>query len=82
MDRQEILTALIEIVAGIKEKPIDDFRFVTEQTKIVEDLGLNSIGVLYVVLGIEDRFGVEMRDLKFENFLTVGSVLDYIEENA
>jgi acyl carrier protein len=43
-------------------------------------LGLNSVGILYVVIAIEEFFNIRFGDVSFGDFQNVGDVLDYIEE--
>ena len=51
----------------------------TEDSNLVTDLGLNSVGILYVVIGIEEMFDVSFDDVSFGDFETVGDVVTYIE---
>lgn len=57
-----------------------DLSGMTEDSHLVNDLGLNSVGVLYIVIAIEEFFGVEFEDVGFGDFATVGDVVDYIEQ--
>ena len=59
-----------------------DLSSVDESSRLVEDLGLNSVGVLYVVIAIEEFFGIEFADVGFDDFKVIGDVIDYIEENT
>ena len=77
----EILEKLKYVVATIKGISANDLDFVDETTRIKEDLGLNSIGVLYAVFAIEHTFNITFEDLKFDSFQTVGDVIKYIEDN-
>ncbi len=70
----EKLREVLEMVVGSRE----DVEY-AEQTRLVEDIGLNSVGVLYIAIGIEEFFGVRFDDVGFGDFKTVGDVLDYIE---
>lgn len=55
---------------------------VNENSSLVTDLGLNSVGVLYVVIAIEEFFSIQFDDVGFGDFSTVGSVIDYIEKKV
>ena len=50
-----------------------------ESTRLQEDLGLASVSLLYLVVAIEEEFGIEFDDLGVEDFKTVGQTIDYIE---
>ena len=51
----------------------------TEDSELVSDVGLSSVGVLYVVIAIEEFFNVRFDNVGFGDFKTIGDVLDYIE---
>ena len=53
-----------------------------ENSNLVTDLGLNSVGILYVVIGIEEIFSISFENVSFGDFQTVGDVLNYIEKQT
>ena len=59
-----------------------DLSYCTEQSNLTTDLGLNSVGILYVVIAIEEFFNIRFEDVSFGDFATVGDVLDYIEAHV
>lgn len=54
---------------------------ITMETNIADELGADSLDVVELLMSIEDEFGVEIPDEKIEELKTVGSVVDYIQEN-
>lgn len=58
---------------------LPDLSDMNEDSHLVNDLGLNSVGVLYIVIAIEEFFGVEFENVGFGDFATIGDVVDYIE---
>ena len=62
----------------------DDFDTskIGEDAVLTDDLGLNSVGVLYIVIAIEELFGIEFESVGFNDFKTLGDVMDYIEEKT
>ncbi len=58
---------------------------IKEDTQIfgAEGLGLDSIDILELIVGIKKEFGVEITDKEVAQkvFITVGSVIEYIESN-
>lgn len=62
-------------------KPDNDYSNITVDSDIKNDLNLNSIGFLYLVLGIEEEFGVEIHNVNAEDFKIVKDVIDYLEKN-
>ena len=74
------MNKLKEILVAMDPKNADRLDSVTENSKLVTDLGLSSVGMLYMVIAIEESFGIEFdNDKPFE---MVGQVIDYIEERA
>lgn len=80
MDRSEIRAKLQDILllalGADAEKMVKDC---TDDSNLATDLGLNSVGVLYVVIGIEEMFSISFGDVSFGDFKTVGDVINYIE---
>lgn len=83
MERTEIIEKLKEILqmalGANAEKILENC---TESSNLVTDLGLNSVGILYVVIGIEEIFSIKFEDVSFGDFKTVGDVLDYVEKKT
>lgn len=50
-----------------------------DSLNLVSDIGLSSVGVLYVVIAIEEFFSIRFDNVGFADFKTVGDVVDYIE---
>ena len=79
MNRQEIKNKLCEIMnLAMPNLEINDST-VNEAATLAGDLGLSSVGLLYVVIGMEETFGIRFDDVGFSDFETLGSVVDYIE---
>lgn len=76
MTREEILSTLKEVVAIVKPKL--DLSKVSESSNLVTDLGIDSLSMLLLSLGIENKFGFQFTEQK--PFQTVGDVIDYIEK--
>ena len=72
---------LLDIVKGISPDTSVDLDTVTPDMRIVEDIGLNSIGIMYLVLAIEQEFDVVLHNASIETFKTIQDVIDFIEEN-
>lgn len=71
------LAKLKEVIK--KVMPDIETEGVTEETKLVEDLQFDSLGIMMLAMALEDEFGV-----RFDGpvqFVTVGDVLKYLEEN-
>lgn len=67
-----------KVVDIIKEEfKVDN---ISENTIIREDLGTDSIGLLELVMAIEDEFDIEISDENLDNIVTVKDIVDNIEK--
>ena len=80
LTRDEILTKLKEIFLQMDPTKKDIIDSLSFDSRLREDLGLMSVSMLYMVIAIEETFGIEFSNLGVEDFLTVGQTIDYIEE--
>ena len=80
LSRTEIKEKLADIMQMVLTDTSVDFNTLPESATLVDDLGLNSVGVLYVVIAIEEFFGIEFDDVGFNDFKTTGDVINYIEK--
>ena len=55
---------------------------VTKDSKIVEDLGADSLDVVELLMALEDEFGISLPDEVAKELSTVGDIVDYIDKNA
>lgn len=69
---------LIELFNQVFEGEID-VSDVTEESRLIEDIGMNSIGLLYMAMAVEEKFGISFKNTDFASLLTVGDVLKKIE---
>lgn len=51
-----------------------------EDSLLVEDIGLSSVGILYIAVGIEEFFNVRFEGVGFSDFKTIKDVIDFIEK--
>jgi acyl carrier protein len=72
----EVLEAMKERLAerGIEA---DD---VTMESKLSDDLGLDSLDTVEVTLGLEEKFGIDIDDSELEDVETVGDAVNLIEK--
>lgn len=82
MSRNEIKEKLKEVLVMAMGESAEKIANCDENDRLNEDLKLNSVGILYVVVSIEEVFGVEFSGVGFGDFKTVKDVLDYIEERV
>lgn len=66
----------LKVVLG-RVLPDVDMSSVTEETRLIEDLGFDSLALMMMAMEIEDAFGFKF--LEFVKFVTVGDVCAYLE---
>ena len=72
-----MLEKLKELMRGVDQDI--DLDNVTLDTKLIEDLHFDSLGIMMFAMAIEDEFGVQFDEPM--NFVTVKDVVDYIESH-
>lgn len=77
--RIEITEKLKDIFKMAMGNTSVDIDAIGEDTQLVSQLGLSSVGILYVVIAIEEFFNIRFDDVGASDFKTVGDVVDYIE---
>lgn len=80
MTRDEIKEKLADIMLMAMPEASEIIKNCTEQSNLNTDLGLNSVGLLYIVIAIEEFFSIVFENVNFGDFKTVGDVVDYIEQ--
>lgn len=73
---------MLEAVKDILSKQLRvDIDSITEDTRIVDDLGADSLDVVEMLMTIEQDYGIVVPDDVIATFKTVGDVAKYIENN-
>lgn len=80
METEKILSRLSRLMKKLCPKDDIDYDKITLETGIFDDLGLTSIEVIMVAIGIEKEFDVVIQNVDFSSFKKVGDVVKYIEE--
>ena len=80
LTREEILEKLKDILLTMDPTKKDKINNVNESTRLIEDLGLTSVAMLYMVVAIEETFEIMFDNLGTDDFKTIGNTLDYIQE--
>ena len=79
LTRSEILEKLQEIMISINDSEKEKLEKTTEESRLIEVVGLNSVGMLYLVIVLEESFQIKFEDVGTTTFDTIGKVIDYIE---
>ena len=78
MHELERLRAIMERIFG---NDIDTSKFGPE-ARLKEDIGMNSISMLYIAIAIEQEYGVEFNNDDLTSLVTVQDVLDRVGKKA
>ncbi len=75
MDRSEIETRLIQVL--VDELGLDADK-ISPDADFEKDLEVDSLGVVELLMALEDEFGVKIPDEEAENIHTVGEAIDLV----
>ena len=78
MSREEIFKKLQELIKLANSSNVEQIESCSEDSDLRTDLGLTSIGVLYLAISIEQTFDIVFTDTAFDDFTKVKDVVDYI----
>ena len=54
---------------------------IEENSRIMEDLGADSLDIVEMLMTLEERFGFSIPDEDLEDLVTVSDVVEYVESN-
>ena len=78
MNKEEIQKKITEILRPfVRESSSLDT--MTGDTKLIEDLKVNSARLVDIVLSIEEEFDIEMPDEELDKLKTIGNFVGFIE---
>ncbi len=73
------LERLIQVFEEVFEEELDVSK-VTPEARLVEDLEMKSIGMLYMAMAVEQEFGVKFENEDFDKMRTVADIIAKIEQ--
>lgn len=73
------MAKLKDILMSADDRGVVDPDKYTEDSKLVTELGLTSVNILYMVIAIEETFGIYFDNAGISDFETIGDVITYIE---
>ena len=75
MEREEALSALREVAVEVLSVEPDQ---VVEESRFKEDLDADSLDLVELVMGLEERFDISVPEEDLENVGTVGQAVDLV----
>lgn len=77
MIREQVITGLKKIFKdALGEKA--NVENISGKERLVQDLGFDSISIVYMAFTVEKEFNVDMTKTSFKSFKTVDDVINYI----
>jgi acyl carrier protein len=80
MNRSSIAADILRVLSEVLERDASGF---SDDTRIFEDLHLDSTLVLELLMALEDNVGLEVdpENLDMADFKTIGTLSDYVAKN-
>jgi len=75
MERPEVLDAIRDVAVEVLSVEPDS---VTEQARFKEDLDADSLDLVELVMGLEEKFDIEVPEEDLEGVTTVGNAVDLV----
>ncbi|ADD27430.1 acyl carrier protein [Meiothermus ruber] len=73
------MAILDDVREVIVEKLGVDAEKVVPEARFIEDLGADSLDTVELIMGLEDKFGLEISDEDAEKIRTVQDAIDFIQ---
>ena len=74
---ENILEKVTEIIVEQLSVTADQ---VTPESKMIEDLGADSLDAVELVMAVEEEFGIEVPDEEAEKLISVGDIISHVEK--
>lgn len=77
MERSEIIAVIERSVTEVRKEEVSG---ITEDTRLLQDLNLDSTAILELLMSLEDNLSIEIdaQSLSMEDFATVGTLATYL----
>ena len=75
---EEIRAQLAELVNDVAGVPVEDVQL---DKSFVDDLDVDSLAMVEIIVGCEEKFGVTIPDEESKNLKTVGDAVTFITSN-
>ena len=75
---EEVRQQLAELVNDVAGVPVEDVQL---DKSFVDDLDVDSLAMVEIIVGCEEKFGVTIPDEDSKNLKTVGDAVAYIESH-
>lgn len=76
MEKQSVLQRVIGLFATMADTDEE----ITADSELIEDLGISSMDVLFLISSLEEEFKIKVPEKQIRQMVTVGDVADIITE--
>ena len=76
MEKQSVLQRVIGVLATMADTDEE----ITADSELIEDLGISSMDVLFLISSLEEEFKIKVPEKQIRQMVTVGDVADIITE--
>lgn len=76
MTHEALTERVVELLREVREPDVEP----TVDSRILEDLGFDSLSVLELVAAVEDELEITVPLNDLPRLLTVGQIVDYVEQ--
>lgn len=77
----QTLERLVKVFSAVFEDSVDTVS-IKPEASLREDIGINSIGLLYMAMAVEEEFGIKFDNEDFAAIHTVSDVIACIERKC
>ena len=74
MNREGILRRVIALFATMADTDED----ITAESELIEDLGISSMDVLFLISSLEEEFQIKVSEKAFRKIVTIEDVVDTV----
>ena len=78
MNEQQVFEKVVSLIKPYAKNEAG-FNSISKESKILEDLGVNSARLVDIVLGFEDMFNIEIEDDAADDIWTIGDAINLIQ---
>ena len=79
MSRTEIIDKIKEILVYADPAGADKYADIKEDADLRTEYGMTSVNMLYIVIAIEETFGIQFDNIGLNDVATLRDVVNYIE---
>jgi len=79
MSEAEIVDEIVIILRRVVPHAVVDVRL---DSKLVDDIGIDSLGTYELVMDAEDRFGIEIEDDQLLKLATVRDIVEFVKSQV